>query len=576
MQIKGFSSEWLEELKQRNDIYDVVSKYVAMNRKGARYWGRCPFHHEKTPSFTVYPERGSFHCYGCHESGDVISFIMKIENIDFYDSISYLANNVGMQVPELRDVDAKNSREDKEKLMALLRDAARYYHSILLKTPKSMEYLKKRGIKQDTIVKFGLGQSPNFSEIIATLRSKGFTDKQMLDSGVASEKNGDLYDSLGGRLIIPIFNSFGNVIAFGGRVMEKTDFAKYKNTRETAIFIKNKTLYGLNFVNKVRQQQKITDLIIVEGYMDTIALVQAGVQNVVASMGTSLTEQQAKIMKSQVDNVYICYDGDAAGQASTLRGLDILKAKGLNVRVISMPEGLDPDEVIIKSGVEGFLKLKEEALPLIEYKLVKLKAEFDFSNPDGRSSYAKRALAVLADLDEVEKSAYVDYIAKLSGIDKADLTKAVDTKAKEPAKEEKSDNRNSAYLNACRFILLSKLSSKAYAKNEFQRDMLTDSTHIKIYDYLVNCERENIPPHPSMIYELEGDERECAEIINCCPNIGKEQESKYYEDCIKTMRKEYYITLIAELTEEMNATKDCEKQLEILKEISELNQLIRR
>ncbi len=573
MQIKGYSSDWLEELKQRNDILEVVEKYVAMERKGRSYWGRCPFHHEKTPSFTVNQEKGFFHCFGCHASGDVISFIMKIENIDFNDTIGFLADRVGMKVPELKDVQAKKSKDEKDRLLALLKDTAKFYHETLKKSPQSLGYLDKRGITPSTIVKFGLGQSPDFNALIATLRGKGYTDKQMLDAGVAAEGDKELYDSLGGRLIIPIFNSFGNVIAFGGRLIMKADFAKYKNTRETFLFVKNKTLYGLNFVNRERQRRKINDLIIVEGYMDTIALVQAGIVNVVASMGTSLTEQQAKIIKSQVDTVYICYDGDAAGKASTMRGLDILKARGLNVRVMSMPEGKDPDEVIKEHGAKGFLEFKENALPLVEYKLVRLKSEFDLGNPDGRSGYAKRAIAVLQGLDEVEKSAYLDYVAEISKISRKDLERGA--LERDTAPESDKPIVRSAYLDACRFVLLSKLLAKPYAKNELQRDILEDDTHIKIYDYLQECDKNDKPSHPSMIYELDAEERECAEVLNSSVNIGKEQESRYYEDCLKTMRKEYYGGQIASLTEEMGAA-DTDRQLAILKEITRLNELIRR
>lgn len=575
MQIKGFSPEWIDELKQRNDILEVVSKYVAMQRKGGRFWGRCPFHHEKTASFTVSSDRGFYHCFGCHESGDVISFIMKIENVDFYEAITFLANRAGMKVPELTDVKAKKSKEEKDRLLALLRETAKFYHSVLMRSPKSLEYLKNRNITTDTIKKFGLGQSPDYNQLIDKLKENGFTKEEMLESGVVSIKDGKMYDSLGGRLIVPIFDSFGKVVAFGGRALEKTDFAKYKNTRETTIFIKNKTLYGLNFVNKHRLNQKIEDLIIVEGYMDTIALHQAGVVNAVASMGTSLTEQQARVIKNHVDNVYICYDGDAAGQTSTMRGLDILKEKGLNVKVISMPEGLDPDEVIKKSGVKGFLEFKNKALPLIEYKLVKLKAEFDFNNPDGRSGYARRALTVIADLDEVEKAAYLDYISKLCGIRRADLEKGNELKPKEKSIP-KNDTKHSAYINACRFVLLSNLYDKPYAQKDIDRDILTDSTHIKIYDYLKNCEAENIPPHPSMIYELDGESAECAELLESGINISKEQESKYYEDCVKTIINDYYSNLKEELTNEMAIETDSDRQLAILKEIARINSLIRR
>lgn len=577
MLIKGFSSDWLEELKYKNDIFEVVSGYVSMERKGGRYWGRCPFHHEKTPSFTVSSERGFFHCFGCHESGDVITFISKIENVDFVDAVTHLAARAGMKVPELKDLGEKVKKEEKDKLYSLMREAAKFYHSALKSAPKVKEYLKSRNINEITITKFGIGYSPDYISLITALKEKGYSENEIKNSGVAFEKGSELLDALGKRVIIPIFDSFGKVIAFGGRAWEKTDYAKYKNTRETSIFTKNKVLFGLNFVNKLKRVEKIEDLIIVEGYMDTIALVQADVQNVVASMGTSLTEQQARILKNNVDEVYICFDGDASGQVSALRGMDILKSKGLKVKVISLPEGLDPDNVVSKYGKSGFLEYKNKALPLIDYKLSLAEKGLDMLSPNGRSAYAKRALSIVAELDSVEKAVYIEEISKKSGIEKKVLENLKNFGSeKKSTKSAEVNTVTSAYTEACRFVLLSRLTAKPYAKSSFSRDILNIDTHIKIYDYIKDCEENNTSAHPSMIYNLGADKEECAEILNCYPKIQKPEEKRYYEDCLLIMEKEYYESVIANLMEEYDLTKDSKKQSEILNKISEINYKIRR
>ena len=363
MQIKGMDGNFIEELKGRTDIVDVISSYVpALNKKGSKYWGCCPFHHEKTPSFTVDREQGFYKCFGCGKGGDVITFMMEAESVTFMDAVKMLADRAHLEMPKNITGDHGEFRELKERLTSLMRDAARIYHANLSKpcAAAAVEYIQKRGISPASVTKFGLGYSNGYHEIINELKALGYKREEMLKAGVIQEREGKFFDAMANRLVFPIIDAFGKVIAFGGRVLGKTDFAKYKNTDNTPIFVKNRNLYGLNLIKKLRLKTKVTDLIMVEGYMDTLALVQAGVENVVASMGTSLTEEQAKLARRYVEDVFICYDGDAAGQNATLRGLDILKRHGIKVRVISLPNGEDPDEIIKRAGVEEFLKYKKQ------------------------------------------------------------------------------------------------------------------------------------------------------------------------------------------------------------------------
>ena len=399
-----FDPKFWEELKAKNNIVDVIGSYVPLQKRGGQYWACCPFHHEKTPSFAVKEDDGFYHCFGCGVSGDVVKFVQNIESTDFMTAVRILADRAKIEVPNVSEYDDAQAREYKRKKDAALKillETARFYLSNLYsgdpRADKHLQYIQQRKISPSVARKFGLGASLGFRELPEYLRSLGFSREDMLESGVVSvdTKRGDrLADSLGGRLIFPIINALDEVVAFGGRVMEKTDFAKYKNTRETIVFNKRKNLYNINLLKKLKREQAVNEVIMVEGYMDTISLYQAGFKNVVASMGTSLTVEQARLIRRYTDKVLISYDGDFAGQSADLRGLEILKTENLTVRVVPLPDGKDPDDVA-KEGAAAYQKCLDEALPLIDYKLVSLERKYDLKKSDEKRAYVAAALKIV-------------------------------------------------------------------------------------------------------------------------------------------------------------------------------------
>ena len=387
---KGLDPAFLQLLKNKNDLVEVAGAYVPLERKGDRWWGCCPFHHEKTPSFTVNADAQFYYCFGCHASGDVIKFVQEIESVDFMDAVRILAERAKIPVPEM-NFDTEKTAEQKRKrdaVLNILRTSARFYLDNLNsgRADAHVQYILDRKIDARVVRKFGLGASLDFKSLPQFLLDKGFRRDDILDSGAVVEASGSgrLIDAQGGRLIFPVINALGDVVAFGGRVLEKTDFAKYKNTRETMVFNKSKNLYNINLVKKLKTASGLKDLIIVEGYMDTISLYQAGFENVCASMGTALTKDQARLCKRYTDNVYISYDGDFAGQKGAIRGLEILRDEQVNVRVVPLPEGLDPDDVIKKSGHAGYQSCLDAAMPLIDFKMEVARREFDLSKTEER------------------------------------------------------------------------------------------------------------------------------------------------------------------------------------------------
>ncbi|MDE6001688.1 MAG: DNA primase [Clostridia bacterium] len=395
--------EFITTLKEKVDIVEVAGGYLTLERRGNGYWACCPFHHEKTPSFCINSSDQYYHCFGCGESGDVIKFVRELENIEFMDAVKLLAQRAGLEVPQT-GFDNKNTVELKRKrdvLLKIMNDCAHFYLDNLNsgKADEHINYILKRNIPSNIVRTFGLGASLNFNDLPKFLLSKGYSKQDIIDSGAVNEVDGRLTDAQGGRLIIPIINAMDEVIAFGGRVLKKTEFAKYKNTKETILFNKSKSLYNINLLKKLRKTQTINEVIMVEGYMDTISLYQAGFKNVVASMGTSLTQEQARLIKRYTDTVLISYDGDGAGQKANMRGLEILKSAGINVKVVPLPEGLDPDDVIKQRGAEGYQKCLDNAMPLIEYKLATLKRGFDIAKTEDKIKYVSEAIKIIRTAD---------------------------------------------------------------------------------------------------------------------------------------------------------------------------------
>ncbi len=413
----AFPSAWLDELLHKNEIVSVVSEYVELKPKGRKLWACCPLHGEKTPSFSVSPDKQLFYCFGCHAGGTVIQFVMDMERLTFYEAVQQLANRVGMELPnEINDREAQRQRAYKKRLIEANTEAARYYCKCFLdpvEGKNAQEYAAKRGLNAEIVTRFGIGYAPGtWDSLLKLLKGKGYSEKELVDAGllVRNTERGTVYDAFRGRLIFPILGVNGSVLGFGARVMGD-EKPKYINTGDTPVYNKRNNLYGLY----LHKNEKLDDLIMVEGYMDVIGLYKAGVKNAVASLGTALTQQQARLLKRYVEKVYIAYDGDAAGQNAMVRGLDILKAEGLEVRVIIFPDNKDPDEYVQIYGKEGFDRLKENALSLNAFKLETMARSFDLNDENGRERYAKDACAFVAGLQPIEQERYYRLIAKKTG-----------------------------------------------------------------------------------------------------------------------------------------------------------------
>lgn len=405
---------FLQELKMRNDITEVVSSYVNLNRRGRNMVGLCPFHGEKTPSFNIYTENGSFYCFGCGVGGDVITFIMKIENLDYIDAVKFLAQRAGMNMPE-NDFDDSMSNLRK-RIFEANREAARFYYSALYsdKGKNGLQYFRGRGLTENTIRRFGLGYSDadRFS-LCNHLKSLGFKNSEIVAANLAFQsKNGNgIYDRFNDRVMFPIIDLRGNVIAFGGRIMTDQK-PKYLNTSDTPVFKKSANLFSLNNAKNSGERT----LILCEGYMDVIAVNQAGFKNAVATLGTALTEEQAILMKRYADEVIICYDSDEAGQKATARAISLLRKAGLIIRVITIPQGKDPDEFIRSKGdkgAEAFKNIIEASGNDVEYRLNKAKNSFNLELSEGKVAYLTEAVKILATLDNtVEQEIYASKLSR--------------------------------------------------------------------------------------------------------------------------------------------------------------------
>lgn len=419
--------EFLQELKYRNDITEVVSSYVNLKRRGRNMVGLCPFHSEKTPSFNIYSENGSFYCFGCGAGGDVITFVMKIENLDYMEAVRFLAQRAGMTMPDTGYDDSMNRL--RTRIYEANREAARFFYSCL-NSPEGAEarnYLAGRQLSSKTIVRFGLGYSPKSRYSLCNhLKSKGFKESEIVAANLAfqSKSGKGIYDRFSDRVMFPIIDLRGNVIAFGGRLMGDGK-PKYLNTSDTPVFKKSNNLFSLNNAKNSGERT----LILCEGYMDVIAVNQAGFQNAVATLGTALTSEQAILMKRYADEVVICYDADEAGQKATARAIEILRNAGIQVRVLTVPDGKDPDEFIKKHGENGsaaFKNLLEKSKNDMDYRLAKLKSSFNLETTQGRVSYLNGAIKMIAALDNpVEKDIYLSGLSEEMGVEKNALLEQI-------------------------------------------------------------------------------------------------------------------------------------------------------
>ncbi len=429
---------FLQELKLRSDIADVVSSYVTLRRSGRNLVGLCPFHGEKTPSFNVYPDNGSFYCFGCHVGGDVISFVRKIEKLDYLEAVRFLADRAGLQMPESRADDGMAAQ--RRRMLELNRETARYYHAVLNSDVgrEGMEYLRGRALTLKTIRHFGLGFAPpgRFA-LVNHLRDKGFTEEEAIRANVAFRgRNGGAVDRFFNRVMFPIIDLRGNVIAFGGRVLGDGK-PKYLNTSDTLVFHKSGSLFALNFA----KNEQADRLILAEGYMDVISLHQAGFPTAVATLGTSLTDEQARLMARYAKEVVLCYDADEAGQNATARAIPMLRAAGLLVKVLAVPNGKDPDEFIRSYGDQGYARFKsllDSTGNDVEYRLQKLRQAHPLDEPAERVAFLTGAAELIAGLqNRIEQEVYAGRLAEETGVDRSAILRQADSIARKRRGEEK-------------------------------------------------------------------------------------------------------------------------------------------
>ena len=403
----AFPPSFLDELIARNPIEDVVGQYVSLKRSGSNMFGLCPFHGEKTASFSVSPDKGIYYCFGCHKGGGAVNFMMEVEGLSYPDAVRALAKRAGMQVPE--DEQYQSRYRQQERLWALHKEAARFFHSQLYAPigKAALDYAFGRGMSKGILTTFGVGYAPDsWDSLVKAMLAKGYTEEELKESGLVtvSQKNGRIFDRFRDRLMFPIIDVRGNVIAFGGRIIKKdSDAAKYLNSPETLIFNKRKNLFGLNLAKKTKQGF----LILVEGNIDVVARHQYGFDNAIASLGTSLTEEQAALMTRYADQVVLIYDGDKAGQNATQRAIPILEKAGLQVKVLQIKDAKDPDEFLHKFGADRFKLLLEESSNRVEYQLAAIRRKYDLREDDQRVKFIAEAAEFLSTLGSaVQREVY--------------------------------------------------------------------------------------------------------------------------------------------------------------------------
>ncbi len=452
----AFPQRFLDELIDRSDIVDVVSSYVALNRKGGNYFGLCPFHNEKTGSFSVAPDKQIYYCFGCHHGGGVIHFIMEIENLDFPDAVRFLAKRANMDVPE--DNTGLEESRRRQRVLAVNRDAARWFYSNLSRPEGAAvaAYLEKRKISRKTAMDFGLGASPDsWDALLTAMGEKGYTKADLLAAGLAvSNQKGRIYDKFRNRLMFPVIDVKGDVVAFGGRVLDKSE-PKYMNTTETMVYSKRRNLYGINLAKKTKRP----NFILCEGNIDVITLHQAGFDNAVASMGTALTTEQTKILSRYTKELVLCFDNDTAGQLATQKNIELLKDSEFTVRVLQLPRRLvdgeyvkqDVDDFIKFQGAAAFEAILSGSAKQLDYRMEAVAAKYDLSDPDQKIAYGGEVSALIASLSNaVEREVYAGRAAETAGISRtAMLTEVERARRKKQGQERRTlqrENLNTAAL----------------------------------------------------------------------------------------------------------------------------------
>ncbi|MBP3427272.1 MAG: DNA primase [Clostridia bacterium] len=567
-----FPQAWLDELRERADIVSVVSRYVQLNMKGGRYWGLCPFHGEKTASFSVNPQRQMYYCFGCHAGGSAINFVMEMERVEFRDAVRILAEQVHMDIPEMvAGPDDAASRTDKERLYEANKQCARFFHAQLWKKENALvlSYLYNRGLDDGVIRTFGLGSTPPRSDgATAALREMGFTDDELVRAGISVRRDGRVYDMFRQRAIFPIIDAQGRVLGFGGRALGDAK-PKYLNTGDTPVFNKRQGVFAANLLKKQRNLKRV---ILVEGYMDVIALTQAGVPGVCATLGTALTIEQARLLKRYAPEIWVSYDGDAAGQNAILRALDIFDEEGIRARVLDFPGGMDPDEYIRAYGPEAMDTL--EPMDATTYRMKQEMERHDLSSQEGRTAYAIACAKYLAKVKEpVELENYIQRLMVSTGFTREVLLAQIGrtemiAEAKRPTYrhaarplEEHNEGVDVETAAAEKKLLQLLAEGHVEAGTVTPEDFITPGRRALAEKLLAGMT-------PGAILEEIGDEQErarAAAVLQKDSGALHDQQLQMTGDCLRVLYKKRIEEKIAALTQEAAGLKGEEKRSVLLK-----------
>lgn len=582
-----YSNELKEEIRSANDIVEVISQYVVLKRSGRNYFGLCPFHNEKSPSFSVSPDRQYFHCFGCHKGGDVFTFISEIEKVSFKESVEILAERARIQLPTIENEGFNAKQYLKDRMFKINLEAALFYHERLYKplAKIAQDYVKQRKMDNATLKAFKIGYSGEYNELYKMLKVKGFKDEEILATGLVNKNDrGDFIDRFRKRLMFPIMTVNGKVVAFGGRRLDNNEkMAKYINSNENLIYSKKKHLFALNIAKQTNEKK----LILVEGYMDAISLHQRGIHNVVASLGTALTEEQGRLLARYGEQIILSYDSDGAGQEAILRALEILNKLGCDARVIQMEGAKDPDEYIIKYGSGRFNLLVDNAISLVEFKIKMLKNKYNLENATDKVKFLKEITKILAKVEnKIEREIYVEKVAEQYQISKeaiyAEVNKLAYTSA--PTKEIlnhkissesiKTEEVNETIVKREKMILYLLINNydesfekikSVISENDFKVELnkkifktimeIQDGNKEQILSAISNIEDQDIQAHISEImvtdYEITSVEK-CIEDIIIIYN--KERLNNRKMDIIKQLdnAKNLSAEEIAKLEKELN------------------------
>lgn len=548
-----FPASWVDRVYSAANIVDVVTNYVPLQKRGLRHWGLCPFHNEKTPSFSVNPELNLYYCFGCKASGNIVQFVMEMEKLTYPEALLYLAKQFNLPPPVIEDDPMEEQRRNlRERLYEVNREAAIFYHEQLWlpENSKALEYLHNRGLDDAVIRRFGLGVSPDeWDSLLNHLQSKGFTVEEMQQAALITVKENTRYDVFRDRIMFPIINRYGQTIGFGARAMGSAQ-PKYLNTSDSLVFNKRYNVYGINLLKKLRN---LRQLYLVEGYLDVITLSQYGFANAVATLGTALTNEQVRLIKNYAPEIWIAYDGDEAGQMATLRALDILDQEAVPGQVLCFPDQLDPDDFLHRDGAEGFTNLKP--IRNMAFRLTRLQSRFDLSHDDQKREFAKEACKLLQILKEpVELDYYLGKISLKTGIEKEVLLAQVRKSRsgvnpdfiKQPLP--KKQTRQAVRFDQSEFMLAALLATGKLPQDLIKPDDFEDEQLKAIVLNLLAGKT------PAFIMEELPDEETRAmagELFNRFPDLDRDATLSAAEDCLKRIRQMKLETRIKQLIEEI-------------------------